>query len=47
MAVVGVPMLLVVYDPATVVLIVASVSLFINAVILQDSWREVARCGPC
>ncbi len=41
LAVVGVPMLLIVYDPATVVVLIASVSLFINAVIVQDSWREV------
>lgn len=41
LAVVGVPMLLVVYDPATVVVLIASISLFINAVIVQDSWREV------
>lgn len=41
LAVVGVPMLLVVYDPATVVVLIATVSLFTNAVIVQDSWREV------
>lgn len=41
LAVVGVPMLLTVYDPATVVVLIASISLFINAVIVQDSWREV------
>ena len=41
LAVVGVPLLLVIYDPATVVVIVASMSLFVNAVIVQDSWREV------
>ena len=41
LAVVGVPLLLIVYDPATVVVLIASVSLFVNAVILQDSWREV------
>ncbi len=41
LAVVGVPLLLVIYDPATVVVIVASMSLFVNAVIAQDSWREV------
>ena len=41
LAVVGVPLLLIVYDPATVVVLIASVSLFINVVIVQDSWREV------
>ena len=41
LAVVGVPLLLVVYDPAAVVVLIASLSLFTNAVIVQDSWREV------
>ena len=40
-SVVGVPVLLVIYNPATVVVLIASIGLFVNAVIVQDSWREV------
>lgn len=40
-AVVAVPPLLLVFEPVTVVVLLSFVSLFINAVIVQDSWREV------
>ena len=41
LAVVGVPLLLLFFEPATVVVLIAFISLFTNAVIVQDSWREV------
>lgn len=41
LAVVGVPLLLTIYEPASVVVIVASMSLFVNGVIVLDSWRKV------
>ena len=41
LAVVGVPPLMLIYEPATVVVLIAIVSLFTNAVIVQDSWREI------
>ncbi len=41
LAVVGVPLLLIFFEPAEVVVLIALISLFTNAVIVQDSWREV------
>lgn len=41
LAVVGVPLLLIFFEPAEVVVLIAFISLFINAIIVQDSWREV------
>ncbi|BBL81043.1 hypothetical protein RxyAA322_28970 [Rubrobacter xylanophilus] len=43
LALVGVPLLLFVYDPATVVVLVMAFSLLINAAVVQDSWRKVDR----
>lgn len=42
LAVVAVPLLLIFFDPVEVVVLIALISLFTNAVIVQDSWREVA-----
>lgn len=41
LAVVAVPLLLIFFDPVEVVVLIALISLFTNAVIVQDSWREV------
>lgn len=41
LALVGVPLLLLLFEPSTVVVLVAFTSVFTNAVIVQDSWREV------
>ena len=41
LAIVGVPLLLVFFEPAEVVVLIAFTSVFTNAVIIQDSWREV------
>ncbi|ABG03480.1 protein of unknown function DUF81 [Rubrobacter xylanophilus DSM 9941] len=43
LALVGVPLLLFVYDPATVVVLIMAFSLLINAAVVQDSWRKVDR----
>ena len=41
LAVVAVPLLLIFFEPVEVVVLIAFISLFTNAVIVQDSWREV------
>lgn len=41
LAVVSVPLLLIFFEPVEVVVLIALISLFTNAVIVQDSWREV------
>ena len=41
LAVVAVPLLLIFFDPAEVVVLIALISLFTNTVIVLDSWREV------
>ncbi len=41
LAVVGVPLLLIFFEPVEVVVLIALISVFTNAVIVQDSWREV------
>lgn len=40
LALIGVPLLLFVYDPATVVALLAVLSVFINAAVVWDSWRD-------
>ena len=40
LALIGVPLLLFVYDPTTVVVLTAVLSVFINAAVVWDSWRE-------
>jgi len=40
LALISVPLLLFVYDPTTVVVLTAMLSVFINAVVVGDSWRE-------
>ena len=39
-ALVSTPLLLLVYDPATVVVLAAVLSVFVNADVVRDSWRE-------
>ncbi len=51
LALVGVPLLLFVYDPATVIVLVMAFSLLINAAVVQDSrekvdWRMAAALSP-
>lgn len=42
-ALIGVPLLLLVYEPATVVALVAVLSVLVNAAVVRDSWREADR----
>lgn len=43
LALISVPLLLFVYDPTTVVVLTAIFSVFINAAVVWDSWREADR----
>lgn len=40
LALIGVPLLLFVYEPATVVVLLSVLSVFINAAVVWDSWRD-------
>jgi len=40
LALISVPLLLFIYDPATVVALTAVLSVFINVAVVRDSWRE-------
>ena len=40
LALISAPLLLFVYDPTTVVVFMAVLSVFINAAVVSDSWRE-------
>lgn len=40
LALIAVPLLLLVYEPATVVVLLYPLSLFINLAVVQDSWRD-------
>lgn len=43
LALIGVPLLLLVYEPGTVAALMAVLSVFVNAAVVWDSWREVDR----
>ena len=49
LALISVPLLLLVYDPVTAVALIAILSVFVNAVVVWDSWRFAGRgsCSPC